>query len=806
MKERSFSIQSKEHNITVEGGNLWQAKERNEKNGLIALSDSNTTLSVYLQSTDEVLQLRDVLLELVREKSAWHFFLFSLSKRLPSLLFIFPAMITLFVFAFLTVWGDLVIDWAFMNPDEGTIVGLSRRFSLILYAFVAVFILGFFPVFFTGDHDTVAQGLNERFSNRRVVKKRLRRIFNFLKNKGNIKQVIVWNPTFGEAGQDWVQRSFLPALIESKLEIVLQIKIDERNGIEQYLAAQIETESLLWIESYKEHAGQQIKPISMGYLESWEKRLLAVYVFASTANMVAKWKDFDASREGKLHNAVSLRLADFIVNKFKERLFSEADSALLISIDAFAARCINDFGILTPCLQYTNDVWTIADEIVAHELSNIQNDMRFVYTYLQVNIEELSKHLEDPAAALVLNSVHHNTSIYNHDRLEAIRFFVKIIRDSEQYKILKCYWDLLTYEKEDSDKKNNEDIYRILGVPLLIDLATIFEKAAMYEYGYQASEYIETVYPYRGKINKARIAERQGRFADSVAAMLEILEKKDSAEIHLGIESIVDLNLNIAWAVVSGRLETYRELGKKLLSEAEKYLYADFDKIRNSEQIIRLYNVSANFEEWEGRPTGAIANYEKAMQIPGVSQAQLSNLFVNRGIALRQTKQLNEAVFYGTQGAEIKLAIGDADQAPIALHNLAQTILMLAYSKAEDEDFEVYCKKAAHYAKIGLDIQEKTGSVKKRGQLLLEYFIGIYGSKSVAEDKIRIAWDNVKTWVKAEILAGRENTYDCKVVAQELMSLLTGNSNAILQDLLAWNPEWNLKKTEKEGGDSNNIL
>jgi len=786
MKERNFSIQNKEHRIVVEGGNLWKAKERSEKNNLITLSNADNTLSVYLQPTDEVLQLRDALLELVREKSTWHYFLFNLSKRLPSLLFIFPAMITLLVFAFLTVWGDLVIDWAFMNPDEGTILGLSRRFSLILYAFVAVFILGFFPVFFTGDHDTVAQGLNERFSNRRVVKKRLRRIFNFLKNRGIIKQVVVWNPTFGEAGQDWVQRSLLPALVESKLCIVLQIKIDERNVVEQYIATQTESQNLLWEESYKEHSEEEVKPISMGYLESWEKRLLAVYVFASTANMLSKWKDFDVDTEGKLHNAVSLRLANFIINKFKERLFSETDRALLISTDAFAGRCINDFGILTPCLQYNNDVWTIADKIVAAELSSIQNDMRFVYAYLQVNIEELAIHVEDPAAALVLNSVQHNTSIYNHDRLQAIRVFVKIIRDSEQYKILKCYWDLLTVDNDNLGKKSNKGIYRILGVPLLIDLATIFEKAAMYEYGYQASEYIETVYPYRGKINKARIAERQGRFADAVAAMLEILENKD---IQLGTESIVDLNLNIAWAIVSGRLENYRALGKKLLNDAQKYLHADFDKIRNSEQIIRSYNVSANFEEWEGRPSGAIANYEKAMQIPGVSQAQLSNLFVNRGIALRQTKQLDEAIFYGLQGAEIKLAIGDADQAPIALHNLAQTILMLAYSEDQQADFEAHCKKAAHYAKIGLDIQEKTGSIKKRGQLLLEYFIGIYGSKSTTTTKIVEAWENVRAWVMAEILAGRENTYDAKVVAQELMSLLTANSSATLQDLLIWTPE-----------------
>src|SRR5690606_29575922 len=108
-------------------------------------------------------------------------------------------------------------------------------------------------------------------------------------------------------------------------------------------------------------------------------------------------------------------------------------------------------------------------------------------------IEELSQKLEDPVAALVLNSVHHNTSIYNKDRLEAIRFFVEVIRDSEQYKILKQYWSLVT-DNSATGAQLNGDIYRILGIPLLLDLATIFEKAAMYEDAFNASNYIETVY------------------------------------------------------------------------------------------------------------------------------------------------------------------------------------------------------------------------------------------------------------------------------------------------------------------------
>jgi tetratricopeptide (TPR) repeat protein len=789
MQERSFSIYNKDSKVHIKGGNLWQAKLRTNEVDLVELSEDGKKLSIYLEPTDDLNNVREALYHLVKSKSQFHYFIFSLSRRLPSILFILPAIVTVCVFAFFTVWGDLVIDWAFMNPDEGTVLGLNRRISLLLYGVVAIFILGFFPMFFTGDHDSAAQAIGDRFSNRRLIKQRFSRIFKFLKRRAKIQEIIFWNASLIEGSQDWIQRSLLPALLETKIDVVLQIKIDERNLTEQYIEKFIKKDDLIWDDEIVEASNVEVKPIPNDYLESWEKRMLAIYVFASTANTIPKWKNLEGSeKDGVLNNAVSLRLADFIIQHFKERLFSEEDRALLISTDAFAGRCVNDFGILTPCLQYTNDVWAIAADVVKDELVTIQNEMRFVYSFLQINIEDLSQQLEDPVAALVLNSVHHNSSIYNHDRLEAIRFFVEVIDHSEQYKIMKQYWNLVI-DNSESGVQLNEDIYRILGIPLLLKLATIFEKAAMYDYAHVASEYIETIFPYRGKVNKARISERQGRFEDSVVAMLEIIEAQKQNNIRLELASIIDLNLNISWAIVSGRLENYRTLGWSLLTEAQEYLYADFDKVRNSEQIIRLYNVSANFEEWEGRPEGAIKNYDKALQIPGVSQAQLSNLLVNKGIALRQINQLREGVYYGQQGAEVKLAIGDADQAPIALHNLAQTILMSAKETKDPNESLILFKKAAYYSKIGLDIQNQTGSIKKRGQLLAEYFIGIYMLMEEKSETILLAWEAVNEWMNTEINAKRQNTYDAKVVAQELMGMLTGDHQASLEMVILWKPK-----------------
>ena len=159
--------------------------------------------------------------------------------------------------------------------------------------------------------------------------------------------------------------------------------------------------------------------------------------------------------------------------------------------------------------------------------------------------------------------------------------------------------------------------------------------------------------------------------------MLQILEDWKSDKIKLQDDSVVDLNLDISWAIVSGRLEKYKAIGRDLITASSTLLHNKFDAVRSTDQAIDLYNVLANFEEWDGNPQGAIENYDKALQIPGIQQAGLSSLLVNKGIALRQMKQLAEGAIYGEQGVEIKVAIGDADQLPIAPELLSIPILRI---------------------------------------------------------------------------------------------------------------------------------
>ncbi|BDS12205.1 hypothetical protein [Aureispira anguillae] len=789
MKEKDFSIRNNHLKVQMDGGRLWQVPVRQQTEMGVDLAVKSKKLSVYLCPDDMASMVQDALLDLIRERSWFYYITLQLKKRIPSLLLLIPIALTVVFIGFITVWGDLVINWVFLGENAPTVFGLNMNQSAIIYAIVAILVIYFFPVLFTGEQEGFIEALNERFSNREELRKRLTLLLTFLKEQDYVHTLEIWNPDLSNEQHDWVGKSLIPALLDVQMEIVLHIRIDERKLVENYFQQRVE-QDLIWDEIAMEKQDPlTIKPIAYEYLETWEKSLLAVYVFASTASLPQHWRILEGGiNDGVLHNVVSLRLVKVLVERFKERLFPEEDLAKLISLDLFASRCLNDYGILSPSLRYTSDIWQIAEQVVGLERQAVEEEMKFMTSFLKTEIAALITVLDDPIAALKLNSIQEKESIYNEHRLIAIRFFVTVIHESEQYKVLKKYWNL-AIGNPNASKDMNEDVYRIIGVDLLLQLTTIFERAAMYDNARIALDYIERIFPFRGIVGKARIKERQGNFETSVVDMLAVLEDWKTGKINLKDSSIIDLNLNISWAIVSGRLESRRNIGRLAIGEAKELLYRKFDAIRNNDQTIRLYNILANYEEWEGHPEGAILNYDKALQIPGVSQSGLSNLLVNKGIALRQIKCLKEGAFYGEQGVEIKTAIGDADQLPIAQHNLAQTYIELAFSIQEPEKRRTYFEAALKHTKDGLEIQEQTGSVKKQGQLLAEYFVSEF--ELIKLDQGNIAdtipsLERVQQWLLTEKEAGRAARYDCRVVVSELLGALDEFGEKTLEEAILW--------------------
>ncbi len=787
MREKDFSIHCPTIQMRIEGGHLWQAPPHQEDTTGVALEARK--LSIYLHPKDNAATVQEALTELVREHSLGQYWLFQLKKRLPNLLLLVPISLTVLFIAFITVWGDLVINWVFLQENSPTVFGLNMNESAVVYALLAIVTIYFFPVLFTGEQEGFIEALNERFSNREQLRKRLVELLQLLQKKGALAQIEIWNPDIANEELDWVGKSLLPAILQLKIQTILQIRIDERPRVENYFQEKAPVEEELIWEEYPLDpvAWTDAQPIPYSYLQTWEKSLLGVYVFASTASMPVAWRQLSGGlQEGVLQRAVSLRLVKLLIEKFKERLFLEEDIQQLISLDLFASRCLNDYGILGPSLHYTHDVWSISAQVVEIERMAVEEEMKYLFSYVQTEVNTLISLLDDPVAALKINSVQSKVSIYNEERLAAIRFFVNIIHESEQYKILKQYWPILIQQPAEV-ASNSEDIYRIIGVDYLLQLTTIFERAGLYEQANVTLDYLERVFPFRGKVGKARIQERQGNFETSVCALLDIRNAWKKGALTLQDTAVIDLDLNSSWAIVSGRLEAYRAAGEESLAEAQHLLDRNFDRLRSSEQTIRLYNILANYEEWAGRPEGALENYDKALQIPGVSQSGLSNLLVNKGIALRQLGRLAEGAQFGEQGVAIKTAIGDADQLPIAQHNLAQTYLELA-QKSTSEARQPQLEQAIKHARDGLDLQAQTGSTKKRGQLLAECFLGYWNLPQPSENDRKAQrnyWTMLHQWL-SEQQAQDNQSYDTRVVIEELLGSYPAWKGLDLDGLISW--------------------
>ena len=133
--------------------------------------------------------------------------------------------------------------------------------------------------------------------------------------------------------------------------------------------------------------------------------------------------------------------------------------------------------------------------------------------------------------------------------------------------------------------------------------------------------------------------------------------------------------------------------------------------------------------------------------------------------------------------------IGDADQLPIAQHNLAQTYLELAFSIDNKIEQKTYFEEAGRHALNGVKIQVQTGSVKKKGQLLTEHFVAAFElAKLKGKERHTCipALMKVQDWLLAERDAGRAETYDCRVVVDELLGMVVEFKGETIGEVLAW--------------------
>jgi len=812
MKESGFSITSENPKVTIWGGLIWKApKIGASEDESVRIEGRTLCISIRPEDTIELVIGR--FRRLTRKTSVGLYFKLIITYLLEPLLLVLPAVLMVLMIGLLGAYGNLINELLSLG-NGSTQVKLNKYQMFFVYTSFFISTAYLFPFFFQGDFVKIFSDAKNFLDTNERHRSRTLKALQLLSYKNKyIDRVELWNPGILKEGKDWVGKTLVPGIMAANLQTDIYINIGEKFATRKLIENLFE-HTIKWVESSFEHDAE-VTPVSMEYLENWEKELLPVMVCASTANVPDDWY-VDAERNDEtgdtvLINVISLSLMELLVQQFGSRFFSKAISREKISVEVFINRCLNDYGLLSTLSEFSSNTYIISSSIVEERRADMRAEVEYVRTWLKVSVEDVLEKAHDPAAAVILAGTHSNTSIYDEKKLLSVEGFIKAITHSEQYRLLRKYWKLMSVIKTNNNEENLEEkLFRLIHTESLRDLVLAFQRAGMYERTDICYDYLRSIYPVGSGIGEGNVLSQQGKYVEAVEKFMEMDQKwlggslsTDSVEGikgGLNVDSVTKLNLHISLTVVivMNRVVQYKTIAKKSFEVMVQILASMQDGERDSYQMARYYNVLASYYEWEGKFEEALATYDQGLKIPEVEQSLVSSLLVNIGIIYRMVGKsketfeeslsfLQKGIHYNWEGVYAKQVIGNEDQLPVALHNLAETCIELAY-RLEDRAKKIETfQQAYQHSKQGLDINQRIQSTKKQGQLLCERFLATYWLHKLDEPlptttSLSDARQSFLDWV---IRKFSSSDYDVEVVL-ELMLRTDAFTGKTLKALAEW--------------------
>lgn len=811
MKESKFSVASEDPKVTIIGGLVWKAPKP-VKNDEGSVKLNGKTLCIAIRSDDTIEIIIKQLQKLTRKTSLSLYFKLILTYLLEPVLLILPAVFMVLLIGLLGAYGNLINELLSLGNDATQVI-VDKNQMLFVYTFFFILIAYLFPFIFQGDFVQTFSEAKKFLDTDERHRNRALKALQLLSFKSKyVENVELWDPGLLKEGQDWVGKTLIPGIIAAKIPADIYIHIGEKFATRK-LVEELVDHSVEWEESVVE-SDEEASPIAMEYLQSWEKELLPVMVCASTANVPDNWyvnaNQNEETGDTVLINVLSLPLLELLVEHFGSRFFSKATSREKVSVEVFINRCLNDYGLLSPVNELTSDMYIIESSIVEDKRSDVRAEMEYVRTWLQVSVEKVLENARDPAAAVILAGTHATTSIYNERKLLSVEGFIKAITHTEQYRLLRKYWKLMSVLWTKTDEENLEvKLFRLIRTKSLHDLVQAFQRAGMYERTSICYDYLTAIYPVDSGVGESNVLSQQGRYVEAVEKLIKMdrkwlggkLSPDSEKETFSGpnLDSITKINLYISLTViiVMNRVSQYKDTAKLSFEIMEQILASMQDGERDSYQMARYYNVLASYYEWEGEFGKALDTYDKGLKIPEVGESLVSSLLVNQGIAYRMIGKskwkseesidyLEKGIQYNWEGVYAKQIIGNEDQLPVALHNLAETCIELAYRLQNKEEKIDAFQQTYQHSQLGLEINKRINSTKKKGQLLCERFLAIYWlnrlEAPLPASKAEVQ-QSLLGWVEAK--ADSEG-YDVEVVLDLMLrtDAFTGNSLKMLGEWL----------------------
>ncbi len=731
MKASQFTYKINKSPLMVKGGYLREAIMNNTQLGVINKEKNELCLLFKENVTREAFE-KD-LLETIRAERPSAYLKLMLQNHIGSLLTIFMSVLIVLFIALLSIHGSMTYDLFTGNNGEN-ILGVPSAYFYVFLTLIILVMLYFSPKIILGEFNNLLEWAEAKLTSDKKIRKRLARQLLALKDKKNMMEpLLVCNP-FVQGSDSWIVHHVLPVLFSLKYPVHIHVKSDEKNEVMKIL----DQNNLALVEEKASQESSEyplagtVFPVEI--LSKSEKERLAILAFSSMLNIPDNW--------GVPEQYVfSQNLFEIIDELFNDKIYSSRQDYL--SAERFVSRCIVDYGYLKEEQvfgrrrlffqpEFVNVKW---DSLVNNELTDA----------ILSNISSLIKMISDPLADLIiLGMLDNEENTLTPKRLPLLENFIENTLMTENFILFSDYWKHVSKIKEEDNFGFQFRILHFLSVKGLKNLSVCFVNSGMYENAMEVYQILENIFPVKAAIDMADMQDSLGNYKEALKILFETDEKWAQTGIVRDEGLLLELYLNIAWIIVSGRFAEEKEKGFYYLDKTDAILKRLPDSEEYLTYLVRFYNTRANYSEWEQKYLKAIEDYEKALKLPG-SILRKSSLLSNRGIAERllgnsiavhagqQIEHYRKARSNARQGLEMKKAIGEKNQIPGSSHNYAETLLELSNAIDDKAEKKHLLREVLLVTSNALSLLHELNSEKRKGRLLTERYISAYHLNELGE-------------------------------------------------------------------------
>ena len=625
------------------------------------------------------------------------------------------------------LFKNLVIRREFEQPEH--------IFLFASCALIFILIVTLVPSVLGGESSKFREWLQQWYNHNRRVQRRILRGIHLL-TKNGCQEIRIWNACV-HAQSSWVWQCLLPSLMRAPAQTItfhvrsgqdqMIVNLLERcEGQNRKIAVEWQEPGLLQVPTTEVQLSR-IKEL----MPDGDKTLLDLLLLCSTFNLNENEQQSLTRKDFRLKGIVSMDLADFLASRYGQHLSGPNGLANIPTLTSFTRRCRQDYQILLREQVGHHPIHRLVE--ACHALApQARNNFSAIVDHMLSEIPEFLNQNNDPLAAVVLLGLGEDSEMPDNLFNALLNNLIQSTRNKEMYFLVAAIWSLLSKGYDRGDKFPRLRIYGKLSLSALQNLCELFERSGHFAEALELARHLHPIHPAEYAMIGARLLERKGDYPKALHLLLEdsalkSLRKQNANDTNFDI--LLRYQLHLSWTVVSSRMSDWKKEGLNAVEQARKILADMLVEQRNPFLLWRLHNNCANYAEWDDDLDACLAEHEQCIEIPGVEQKWISGSYVNLGIAYRllfikqnDPNTLQRAFHFGQEGVRLKQQIGDNDELPVALHNVALTWLEGLLS---GQDMTPLCEAQGVIAMTeqGLELLRQASSSKKMGMLLAERFI-----------------------------------------------------------------------------------